>query len=80
MLNGGILKKEIAGDIDALENTQGIKVVVKNAIIRALRLGESAGVYSKQNRMLLIVILALQILSLGDEGLELVKVVLGLLK
>ena len=60
-----ILKKEVADDIDKMEeielpkNLEHFWSVIKPAIIRSLRLGESAGDIARGNRYLLFVLIVL---------------------
>ena len=64
-MNGtAILTKEVADDIKALNaiippKTCNFAGVVKDGLIRALRLGEDAMSVSRQNRIMLIALLAM---------------------
>ena len=64
-MGNGIVRREIGDDIASLEATDGPKTcklgpVVKQAGIRALRVGEEALKGSKRNTWLLVILLILQ--------------------
>ncbi len=60
-----ILKKEVADDINRMEevevpkNLEHFWSIVKPAIIRSLRLGETAGDIARGNRLLLLILIGL---------------------
>ena len=72
-----ILQKEVAEDLRALEKTQspetcGFAAVVRNALKRALRLGEAAHICSRRNTYLLLLLLVLTIKVQGIGAIELI--------
>ena len=84
MTTSGILHREGAEDIDRLEKTEPPKsctafLHVRAACVRALRLSEDARTVGRQNRMLLLVLIAINLAQAKESMASIVGVILKLI-
>ena len=69
---GRILEREVAEDIERLESAVAAKgcsafTIVRAACVRGLRLSEDARNISRQNRMLLLALMALNLIQAQEQ-------------
>ena len=82
MEHNGILKREVGEDIDKLAGVEippkcELAKIVPGALTRALRMGEAAYTSARRNFWLLVLLV---VLTLKDDALALVSVVLKVIK